>query len=247
MSRPVILLLSGLWLALLAAGCGSDDEQKDKQKGATAPAATSPTGVPPGATGPSSPAQPSGKTANGCDRVQATAPKPKQKIAKPKLELDPKKTYRADIVTTCGPFSITLAVDKSPKTTASFVYLARRGFYSGLGFHRIIPGFVIQGGDPEGNGQGGPGYTITETPARGQRYPHGTVAMAKAEQEAPGESGSQFFVVTGENAQLPPEYALLGRVSAGQAAVDKIGVVQTDATDKPVDPVLIQQVKIVEG
>jgi len=242
-SRPVILLLSGLWLALLAAGCGGDDEEKGKGKGATTPAATTPAG----ATGPaSSPAQPSGKTASGCDRVQAIAPKPKQKIAKPKLQLDPKKTYRADIGTTCGPFSITLDVDKSPKTTASFVHLARQGFYNGLGFHRIIPGFVIQGGDPEGNGQGGPGYSVTETPGRGQRYRRGTVAMAKAEQEAPGQSGSQFFVVTGEDAQLPPEYALLGRVSGGEAALDKIGVVQTDATDKPVDPVLIQQVRIVE-
>jgi peptidyl-prolyl cis-trans isomerase B (cyclophilin B) len=105
---------------------------------------------------------------------------------------------------------------------------------------------VIQGGDPQGNGMGGPGYSIIEAPPQDLVYTKGIVAMAKLETEPPGTSGSQFFVVTAEEAPLPPEYALLGEVTGGQDVVDKIGVVQTDAADQPLEPVVISSVEVAE-
>jgi peptidyl-prolyl cis-trans isomerase B (cyclophilin B) len=104
---------------------------------------------------------------------------------------------------------------------------------------------VIQGGDPKGDGTGGPGYSVVEAPPQGLSYTKGVVAMAKTAAEADGTSGSQFFVVTAEDAQLPPQYALLGEVTRGQDVVDKIGVVETDpATDEPVEPVVISSIKV---
>jgi cyclophilin family peptidyl-prolyl cis-trans isomerase len=155
--------------------------------------------------------------------------------------------------TSCGQFTIALDVKNAPKTSASFVHLARRGFFDGTTFHRVVPNFVIQGGDPEGTGQGGPGYEVVEPPPPGTRYTKGVVAMAKTEIDDPGTSGSQFYVVTGEDAQLPAEYAVLGRVSAGQDVVDLIGALPTDQAnpdpskrESPVDPVVIRAVRIDE-
>jgi peptidyl-prolyl cis-trans isomerase B (cyclophilin B) len=184
-----------------------------------------------------------------CRRVPAPKPRRASALPRPTLKLDPAKSYRAVVATSCGSFTITLAVKESPKTAASFVYLAQRGFYDGLTFHRVVSGFVIQGGDPLGTGTGGPGYNVVERPPEDVRYTRGAVAMAKAELDDPGTSGSQFFVVTGEDAQLPAEYALLGRVTAGQDVVDAIGVVPTfqgdPATqDRPRQPVVIQKVTI---
>jgi peptidyl-prolyl cis-trans isomerase B (cyclophilin B) len=108
-----------------------------------------------------------------------------------------------------------------------------------------VAGFVIQGGDPKGDGTGGPGYSVVEAPPRDLAYTKGVVAMAKTGTEAGGTSGSQFFVVTAEDAQLPPQYALLGKVTSGQDVVDKIGVVETDpATDAPVEPIVISSVEV---
>jgi peptidyl-prolyl cis-trans isomerase B (cyclophilin B) len=152
--------------------------------------------------------------------------------------------------TSCGSFTITLDVRRSPRTAASFVYLASHGFYDGLTFHRVVRGFVIQGGDPLGTGSGGPGYHVVEPPPRGTRYTRGVVAMAKTEAERPGTSGSQFYVVTGEDAQLPADYALVGRVTTGQQVADAIELVPTyqgaDPTrqDRPLTPVVIQRITI---
>ena len=125
--------------------------------------------------------------------------------------------------TSCGEIAVRLDQKTSPKTTASFANLARAGFYDGTAFHRIVPGFVIQGGDPTGTGTGGPGYTTRDVPPRNATYRKGTVAMAKSPVEPPGTAGSQFYVVTAPDAGLPPEYALLGKVVRGKAAVDEIG------------------------
>ena len=133
------------------------------------------------------------------------------------------------------------------------MYLARRGFFDGTTFHRVVANFVIQGGDPQGTGQGGPGYEVVEAPPSGARYTKGVVAMAKTEIDEPGTSGSQFYVVTAPDAQLPPEYAILGRVSAGQEVVDTIGALPTDQSnpdpnkrESPVNPVVIRAVRIDE-
>ena len=107
---------------------------------------------------------------------------------------------------------------------------------------------MIQGGDPKGDGTGGPGYSVVEAPPQDLVYEKGVVAMAKTGAEAAGTSGSQFFVVTAEDAGLPPDYALLGKVTSGQDVVDKIGVAETDpATEKPLEPVVISSVKVTEG
>jgi cyclophilin family peptidyl-prolyl cis-trans isomerase len=160
--------------------------------------------------------------AAGCRSVTPPAAKPRTE-SKPTKRLDPAKTYDVLIATNCGDFTIRLAVKTSPATTASFASLVQKGFFSGTVFHRIVPGFVIQGGDPTGSGAGGPGYSTVDTPPASTRYTLGVVAMAKTGAEPPGAAGSQFFVVTAQNAQLPPDYAVLGRIVKGQATVDKIG------------------------
>ena len=160
--------------------------------------------------------------ANGCLPVSQPSAKT-AKPTKPKHALDPAKTYLVVVHTNCGDFTIKLATKISPETSASFASLAKTGFLDHTVFHRIVPGFVIQGGDPTGTGTGGPGYSTVDKPPASTRYTHGLVAMAKTGAEAPGTSGSQFFVVTANDAQLPPDYAVLGTVTKGLDTVDKIG------------------------
>jgi cyclophilin family peptidyl-prolyl cis-trans isomerase len=183
-----------------------------------------------------------------CRAVDLPAPKGEQNLPKPKLKLDPSRRYTAKVTTNCGSFTIALDVKRAPKTTASFVSLARQGFYDDLVFHRVAPGFVIQGGDPLGNGSGGPGYSVVEAPPSNLQYFHGVVAMAKTATEADGTSGSQFFVVTAQDAALPPQYALLGKVSEGLEIADTIGVQPIDqASSVPIDPIVIESVEIQES
>jgi cyclophilin family peptidyl-prolyl cis-trans isomerase len=137
--------------------------------------------------------------------------------------LDPSRPHLVRLRTSEGSFTIRLDVRESPCTAASFASLVRRGFFDGTIFHRIVPGFVIQGGDPSGTGTGGPGYTTVDRPPADARYVRGVVAMAKTGTEPPGTAGSQFFVVTAADAGLPPDYALLGRVTSGLAVVERIG------------------------
>ena len=161
--------------------------------------------------------------------------------------LDSSKTYVATVDTSKGTFEITLDAKRAPKTGGSFKSLADKGFYNKLTFHRIVPGFVIQGGDPNGDGTGGPGYTVEEAPPQDLKYTQGIVAMAKTGSEPPGTSGSQFFVVTAADAQLQPDYALLGRVTSGADVVSKIAAVKTDPnTEKPLKPVTIHTIKVEE-
>jgi peptidyl-prolyl cis-trans isomerase B (cyclophilin B) len=168
------------------------------------------------------------------------------KPAQPYTALDPSKTYVATVTTSLGAFQITLDAKRAPNTGGSFKALADKRFYDGLTFHRIVPDFVIQGGDPTGDGSGGPGYSVVETPPQDLSYTKGVVAMAKTQQEAPGTSGSQFFVVIGAQAQqLPPDYALLGKVTKGQAVADRIGKVKTDpSTGAPAKKVTIKTIRV---
>jgi peptidyl-prolyl cis-trans isomerase B (cyclophilin B) len=223
MLRVVALILC---LGLLVAACGEDEPSEE--------AAATPT-----ATEEAAPA--------GCEAAEEPQPKGEGNRSKPKGQLDASKTYVATVSTNCGDFEITLDAKRAPKTGASFKALADDGFFDGLVFHRIVPGFVIQGGDPKGDGTGGPGYTVVEAPPQDLVYSKGVVAMAKAGAEPPGASGSQFFVVTAEDAQLPPDYALLGKVTAGQDVVDKIGVAETDGMEKPVDPIVISSIEVTES
>ena len=189
-------------------------------------------------------APPSAAETAGCEKVDAPAPKQNADLPKPKEKLKAGGTYVATVDTSCGTFKIALDAKQAPRTGGSFKYLADKGFYDGLTFHRIVAGFVIQGGDPKGDGTGGPGYTVVEKPPGGLQYVKGVVAMAKGGNEPPGASGSQWFVVTAEDAQLPPDYALLGKVTEGQEVVDKIGAVPTTPDEQPTDPVVIRSVKV---
>ena len=174
------------------------------------------------------PAPPKG----GCATVPAPAAKARSESA-PTKPLDASKTYDVTFETNCGSFTVDLAVTTSPKTTASFVSLVQKKFFDGTVFHRIVPGFVIQGGDPTATGSGGPGYETVDKPPASAKYTHGVVAMAKTQAEAPGTSGSQFFVVTASNAHLPPQYAILGKVVKGIAVVDRIGKLGDVNTELP--------------
>jgi peptidyl-prolyl cis-trans isomerase B (cyclophilin B) len=147
--------------------------------------------------------------------------------------LDKSKTYMVGVLTNFGRFDIRLDVRDSPCTTSSFAALVRKGFFDGTGFHRIVPGFVIQGGDPTATGQGGPGYSVRDVPPSDAAYTKGVVAMAKTESEPPGTSGSQFFVVTGADAGLQPDYALLGAVAKGLPVVERIGKLGNPVNERP--------------
>ena len=243
MRRP-LALATACCLALVPAGCGGDKEKTTGKKDGGKTPATSATQPPARSTPPAEPK---------CTKAAAPKPKAGLKLAKPDLKLDPQKSYEAVMDTNCGVFTIALDVKRAPKTTASFVYMAREGLYDDTPFHRIVPGFVIQGGDPLGTGQGGPGYSVVEAPPGDLKYTKGVVAMAKTEIEDPGTSGSQFYVVTAPDAQLPPEYALLGRVASGQDVVDHIAVQPTDQSnpdpgrqERPVAPIVLRRVTITE-
>jgi cyclophilin family peptidyl-prolyl cis-trans isomerase len=160
--------------------------------------------------------------ANGCIPVSAPAAGARHET-KPTARLSPSKTYDVTFKTNCGSFTIRLATKTSPATTASFASLTGKGFFDHTIFHRIVPGFVIQGGDPTATGTGGPGYTTIDPPPPSTRYTLGVAAMAKSASDPAGASGSQFFVVTAPDAGLPPEYAVLGKVVRGLPVVQKIG------------------------
>jgi peptidyl-prolyl cis-trans isomerase B (cyclophilin B) len=184
-------------------------------------------------------------SAGGCETVDA--PKPKTVSFKsPDQVLEQGEEATAVVKTNCGTFEIALDTERAPKTANSFAFLAEEGFYDDLIFHRVVPGFVIQGGDPEGTGLGGPGYSVDEKPPPNLAYTKGVVAMAKSSADPPGRSGSQFYVVTGADAGLPPEYALVGKVTEGFDAVAKIEKLG-DAEEKPKQTVIIEEMTIERG
>ena len=151
----------------------------------------------------------------------------------------------AQFETSLGNFEVRLAVEGAPKTCANFVKLAESGFYDGLTFHRVIDGFMIQGGDPKGDGTGGPGYTIKDEFSKNLRHDGpGILSMANA---GPDTGGSQFFITLEKTPWLDDHHAVFGRVVKGLDVVQKIGKVKTDANDRPVTPVVIKKIKIVKG
>ena len=163
-------------------------------------------------------------------------------------KLDEDKTYILRLETSCGDIEVELDVKESPETANSVAFLARSGFYNGLVFHRIVPGFVIQGGDPRGSGQGGPGYDLIEPPPDDFTYEEGVVAMAKTQNDPVGTSGSQFFIVSGPDAaDLPAEYAVLGKVVDGMEVVEKIEELGAAGQSEPSAWAYIERANILEG
>ena len=235
MNRLAALALLIPTLALAA--CGDDEGSDDSAGSGTTAAATTPAEEPStdGAT------EPAANLPKGCEAVEAPEPKGAQSLDAPDDELDAGKTHVVTFATNCGDFEVTLDVKGSPETSASIAALVEDGFYDGLTFHRIVPGFVIQGGDPLGTGNGGPGYSVTEAPSSSATYTKGVVAMAKTQIEDPGTSGSQFFVVSGDDAGLPPEYAVLGEVTKGIEVVERIEGVAVGPQDVPLAPIVIEK------
>ena len=146
----------------------------------------------------------------------------------------------AVIETTIGTIQFELLDEIAPKAAGNFSTLAKKGFYDGVIFHRVVPGFVIQGGDPDGTGRGGPGYTFEDEPVT-LGYARGTVAMANA---GPNTNGSQFFICLQDLPQLPPKYTVFGQVLAGLSVVDVIAAGATGPGDRPVEPVTMTKVSI---
>jgi cyclophilin family peptidyl-prolyl cis-trans isomerase len=181
-------------------------------------------------------------TSGGCENVAAPAPRRDGGATAPTERLDPERTWTLTFDTSCGAFVVTLDLESAPATAASLVSLAKAGFYDDTVFHRIVPGFVIQGGDPTQTGTGGPGYKTVDVPKPDATYTKGVVAMAKTADEPAGTAGSQFFVVTGDDVGLPPDYAVVGNVTEGMDAVERIGNLGDPTTEQPLQPVVIQSV-----
>jgi len=179
---------------------------------------------------------------NGC-AVASTPSMAAKAEKKPSVQLAKNKIYDVTMLTNCGSFTIQIDQAQSPNAAASFVTLVQRGFFNQTIFHRIVPGFVIQGGDPTGTGTGGPGYKTVDKPPKNAAYTHGVVAMAKTATEPAGTAGSQFFIVTVRNAGLPPDYAIIGKVVKGLPIVDHIGTLG-DASQQPTQVVEIQQASV---
>ena len=158
--------------------------------------------------------------------------------------IDPAKNYTAEMVTSMGTMTIALDSASAPVTVNSFVFLARYHYYEGIIFHRIIKGFVCQGGDPTGTGTGGPGYKFADELPKAGRYEVGSLAMANA---GPNTNGSQFFLISGrQGVGLPPQYSLFGKVVKGLEIVEAMQQVETDGRDRPKTDVVIQSVTISE-
>ena len=156
------------------------------------------------------------------------------------MTLDMAKEYTATLHTNKGDITLALDPGRSPLTVNNFVFLAREGFYDGCVFHRVIKGFMIQGGDPTGTGRGGPGYKFRDETDGTGVYSRGTVAMANA---GPNTNGSQFFIMH-QDVGLPHSYTIFGKVSSGMDAVDAIATAETDNADRPRDDVVIESVEI---
>jgi cyclophilin family peptidyl-prolyl cis-trans isomerase len=166
----------------------------------------------------------------------------------PPLCIDETATYTAEIDTSAGLMTVELDAAKAPNTVNNFVFLSRYHYYDGTAFHRIIPGFVVQGGDATGDplGTGNPGYTIEEEPPAEGEYVVGSLAMAKS--QGPKATGAQFFIITGPQGEaLPPEYSLFGDVVDGLDVALDIELIPTNQLDQPIEEIYINSITITEG
>jgi peptidyl-prolyl cis-trans isomerase B (cyclophilin B) len=233
MRSAALLALVLLALAVPAVGCGGDD---DEGAGETTEETTTTT-----TTGQN------GAPGDGCESVDAPLDRPQEQREAPSEPLDESKSYSLLVDTNCGSFTIALDLETAPNTAASLVALAGDGYFDDTLFHRIVPGFVIQGGDPTQSGGGGPGYSTVDPPPQDTRYTRGIVAMAKTSAEPPGTAGSQFFVVTAEETQLTPDYAVVGEVTEGIEIVELIGELGDPVTEEPILPVVVSTITVEES
>lgn len=179
-----------------------------------------------------------------CPNTDGSSPKQQQFDGPPAMCIDPAKRYTATMVTSKGTMTIALDAAAAPNTVNNFVFLARYHYYEGIVFHRIIPGFVLQGGDPTGTGRGGPGYKFADELPSAGRYELGSLAMANA---GPDTNGSQFFVISGpDGVRLPPQYSLFGKVVSGLDVVSTIDAIGT-RSGTPTETVTIESVTVSEA
>jgi cyclophilin family peptidyl-prolyl cis-trans isomerase len=167
----------------------------------------------------------------------------KQYSAPPSIDIDLAKSYSATLHTNHGDVEIVFDAENSPQTVNNFVFLARDGFYDGVIFHRVISGFMAQGGDPTGTGRGGPGYKFRDELEGPGTYSRGTVAMANS---GPNTNGSQFFIMHNDYG-LPHSYSIFGKVTEGMDVVDAIAATPTDRSDRPNSDCTINRVTITEA
>ncbi len=180
-----------------------------------------------------------------CPAEDGSSPVRREFREPPPMCVDPSKRYTATMETSMGTLTIALDAATAPLTVNNFVVLARYRYYDGVIFHRIINGFMCQGGDPTGTGRGGPGYRFADELPKPGRYEIGSLAMANA---GPNTNGSQFFLVSGPNGVgLPPQYSLFGKVVQGLDVVDAMQGVETDRNDRPLTDVTINSVTITES
>jgi cyclophilin family peptidyl-prolyl cis-trans isomerase len=176
--------------------------------------------------------------------ADGSSPKKERFDGPPPMVIDAAKRYTAEMVTSKGTLTITLDPASAPKTVNNFVFLARYHYFDGIFFHRVIPGFVLQGGDPQGTGSGGPGYRFEDELPKPGRYELGSLAMANA---GPNTNGSQFFVISGpQGVRLPPSYSLFGKVVSGMDVVADIDGIGT-SSGTPKERVVIESVTITEA
>ena len=182
--------------------------------------------------------------ATACPPPDGSAPKTQKFSEPPPMCIDPNKRYTAVMSTSKGEMTISLDPIAAPKTVNNFVVLARYHYYDGIVFHRVIPGFVLQGGDPQGDGRGGPGYRFEDELPPPGRYEMGSLAMANA---GPDTNGSQFFIICGDSGvRLPPQYSLFGKVVKGMEVVADIESIGTQS-GTPKEKVTINSVTITES
>jgi cyclophilin family peptidyl-prolyl cis-trans isomerase len=222
--------------ALGAAGCGDDDDADDGGGSTSAADTETQTETQP---------QPKPEQPKPGECIEVAQPDPKRDGGEEKPTEELTGDYEVTFETNCGSFTVAMDEDLGGLSAASFVQLAENGFYEGTYFHRIAPGFVIQGGDPTGTGTGGPGYTTRDAPPDDAQYPKYTVAMAKGAAEPAGTSGSQFFVMTGDSG-LPPDYAIVGEVTKGQKVIDAIGELG-DPAEQPTQVVAVEKTTVKGG
>ena len=223
--RPLVLAI-----ALLAMGisCSQRDES----------AAPADSGASGGATGASS-----ATTTDAPPSQQTETRMPKSYSSPPPMSIDPNKTYTATMETGEGTMTAELYPKIAPQTVNAFVFLAREGFYEGVIFHRVIPGFMIQGGDPAGTGTGGPGYKL-KAEFNDMKHERGVLSMARTSD--PNSAGSQFFVMHANSPHLDNQYTAFGKVTSGLEVIDKIANAPKGAQDRPTNPVKIKKITVTE-
>ena len=234
-NRGAQLLMAGLPLAILVTGCGAEPSLRVSAVGTGDSAVVTPA------------AGAACRTEN--QRVEGDDTMPRQYTEQPAMRIDPAKSYPGALQTNKGSIEVEFFPEDAPKTVNNFVCLAEDGYFDNTPFHRIVKGFVIQGGDPTGTGSGGPGYQFADEPIT-RDYERGTLAMANA---GPNTNGSQFFVVLEDlRGKLPKNYTIFGRVTEGMDVVDAIANTPTRTgrsgeNSTPTEPVTLEKVTITES